>query len=364
MANKCEVVISFDTTGSMSSCLAEVKKNVKEIIGRLLKDYPGVFRIGLIAHGDYCDEKTTYVMKWVDLTDDGDKLINFINTTGGTGGGDYAECYEKILKDSQFIMSWSPSALKSLVMIGDAYPHEKHENPQKIDWREEVVEINKMGINIYSVQALHSGGGPSYTFYKQMAQMTNGYHLFLDQFSYVRDMLLAIFCKQIGEDELAKYEQEVTLRKNGMNLSMRKMFDTMLGRAPVAVEDAKYDPNDDKLSACPPSKYQILNVDEALPIKDFITKNGLAFKKGKGFYEFTKTETIAANKEVVLMKKDTAELFEGKYARKLIGLSDVDKRYKPTDIPEYKVFIQSSSYNRKLVADTGFLYEAADFGLH
>ena len=330
----------------------------------MLNDYPGIFKIGLIAHGDYCDEHTTYLMKHVDLTDDSDKLIDFVNTTGSTDGGDYVECYELILFKSQSIISWSPTALKSLIIIGDAYPHEKNDNPGKIDWKHEVGEINKMGINIYSVQALNSGGGPSYTFYKQMAQMTNGYHLFLDQFSYIKDMLLAIFCKQIGEDELAKYEQEVTARKYGMNLSMRKMFDTMLGRATNDDDAKKYDPDDDKLVTCPASKYQVLNVDSAISIKDFITQNGLVFKKGKGFYEFTKPEVIGLDKEVVLMKKDTAELFEGKHARNIIGLTDEKKKYKPKDIDEYKVFIQSTSYNRKLVLNSGFLYEATDWGLH
>lgn len=64
------------------------------------------------------------------------------------------------------------------------------------------------------------------------------------------------------------------------------------------------------------------------------------------------------------MKKDTAELYEGKHAREIIGLSSEKKKYKPSDIDEYRVFIQSTSHNRKLVKNSGFLYEASDWGLH
>jgi hypothetical protein len=110
------------------------------------------------------------------------------------------------------------------------------------------------------------------------------------------------------------------------------------------------------------AKYQVLDVDEDTSIKNFVESKGLRFKTGKGYYEFTKTESIGPNKDVVLMKRDTGELYEGKEARKIIGLSDENKKYKPSEFRDYRVFIQSTSYNRKLISGTGFLYEAEDFG--
>jgi len=94
----------------------------------------------------------------------------------------------------------------------------------------------------------------------------------------------------------------------------------------------------------------------------FVKGRGLTFKAGKGFYEFTKSETISEKKEVVLMKKETGELFEGEAARAIIGLTNESRKYSPKDIRDYRVFIQSTSYNRKLIGGTGFLYEAEDFG--
>ena len=362
-----DVVISFDTTGSMSQCIAEVRRKVKQVISRLFLEIPGI-RIGIVAHGDYCDKDDSYLMKSVDIGSTEQQIIDFITNVGNTEGGDYPEAYEYVLREVQK-MSWSSESMRALVMIGDAYPHKKEDNPEHIDWKEQVEEIKNMGINIYSVQALYSGGnGSSYTFYKQMAALTNGYHLFLNQFSTICDMLLAICFNQMGSERLEQYEQELRKTEYGMNLGMRKMFDVMLKRtpveestsAPITTSVASVSTSD--LLSCPPAKYQVLTVDEDVSIKKFVEDRGLRFKVGKGFYEFTKSETISPNKEVVLMKKDTGELFEGEAARLIIGLGDVAKKYKPTDMKDYRVFIQSTSYNRKLIGGTGFLYEADDFG--
>jgi hypothetical protein len=225
-----------------------------------------------------------------------------------------------------------------------------------------------------------------------MGLLTNGYHLMLDQFHMMNDMMLAICFHQLGSESLEKYEQEVKAREYGMTNGMRKMFDTMLKRTSTSKEEIEEDgdrdmkveedrprritrrtivlPTSDRtteidyglLRACPPAKYQILTVDEDCSIKNFVESRGLTFKAGKGFYEFTKPETISSKKEVVLMKKDSGELFEGEVARRIIGLEDGDRKYKPSDVRDYRVFIQSTSYNRKLVGGNGFLYEAEEFG--
>jgi hypothetical protein len=377
-----DVVFIFDTTGSMSQCIAEVRRKVQQVIHRLIEEIPGI-KIGVVAHGDYCDEKETYLMKHVDIGSTESQIVDFVKNVENTDGGDYPEAYEYVLREVQKL-TWTSDSMRALVMIGDAYPHKKEDNPNKIDWKEEVEEIKKMGINIYSVQALYSGNGSSYTFYKQMAQITNGYHLFLGQFSTICDMLLAICFNQMGSERLSQFEQEIQKTEYGMNMGLRKMFDVMLKRTSTEETFSAPEPSrstssrrsrvslstseilDSDLStlrSCPMAKYQVLNVEEDTSIKNFVeSKEGLRFKTGKGFYEFTKPESISPNKEVVLMKKGTGELFEGKEARKIIGLSDETKKYKPSDMKDYRVFIQSTSYNRKLIGGTGFLYEAEDFG--
>src|SRR4051812_50204360 len=87
MSSSVEVVFSFDTTGSMYPCLTQVRRNVKSTVTRLSEEIPGI-RIGIIAHGDYCDKGSTYVTKHLDLTDDVAGISKLLETGGATRGGD------------------------------------------------------------------------------------------------------------------------------------------------------------------------------------------------------------------------------------------------------------------------------------
>eukprot|EP01098_Paradermamoeba_levis_P008159 TRINITY_DN3383_c0_g1_i7.p1 TRINITY_DN3383_c0_g1~~TRINITY_DN3383_c0_g1_i7.p1 ORF type:complete len:485 (+),score=184.56 TRINITY_DN3383_c0_g1_i7:65-1456(+) len=135
-----EVVFSFDTTGSMYSYLTQVRNELANMIARLLKDLPSI-RIGVIAHGDYCDS-TTYIVRSIDLTTDKDKLLDFVRNCPPTGGGDAPECYEAALREARF-MSWSPGASKALVMIGDDLPHPPNFTTAKIHFLEEVEALRR-----------------------------------------------------------------------------------------------------------------------------------------------------------------------------------------------------------------------------
>ena len=147
-----DVCISFDTTGSMYSCINQVKKNIKEVVNKIKASIPNI-RLSIVSHGDYCDGID--LMNYLDFTVDTDAIISFINNSKMTNGGDYPEAYEYVLNKVQ-TLDWENNN-KCLIMIGDAYPHKKNDNPHGLDWKHEVSELQKMGINIYSVQALYSG---------------------------------------------------------------------------------------------------------------------------------------------------------------------------------------------------------------
>ena len=51
------------------------------------------------------------------------------------------------------------------------------------------------------------------------------------------------------------------------------------------------------------ARFQILDVDVRCDIRTFVQREGLIFKPGRGFYEFTKPEKISDKKEVVLVDK-------------------------------------------------------------
>ena len=106
-----DVVFSFDTTGSMYACLAEVRRGVKEAIRRLKAEVPNI-RIAIIAHGDYCDAHGSYVTKMIGFTEDENLLCNFVQTVGATGGGDADECYELVLKEARTKLKWRPGSAR------------------------------------------------------------------------------------------------------------------------------------------------------------------------------------------------------------------------------------------------------------
>lgn len=348
---KVEVVISFDTTGSMYPCLTQVRREVENVAKRLYQDIPDI-RIGVIAHGDYCDsiDPNSYVIKSLDLTNDLSKVVTFVQTVGKTDGGDSEECYELALNESRQ-MSWTKGSSKVVALIGDDIPHGPSYklNVKKLDWRNELGLLIEGGVNVYAIQALSRPHATA--FYQEVAKTTGGFHLNLDQFSHIRDMILAICFKQTGDEKLRQFEQEV-VKAGRMDRGLDATFGALLGRAPSKSFKSK------GLNSVDAGRFQVLKVDADTSIKDFVTDNGLAFGPGRGFYEFTKPEDVNNYKEVVLQEVTTGDMFTGKEARKILGLPENgDAHIVPKKIGPYRAFIQSHSYNRKLKAGTHFLYE-------
>jgi hypothetical protein len=349
--NNIEIVFSFDTTGSMYPCLTQVRRNLKQTISRLLDEIPGI-RIGIIAHGDYCDEKVTYVIKTLDLSGDVDRICDFVQNVEATYGGDAPECYELVLHETP-AFSWSNTESKTLVLIGDDIPHAPAQTPQKLNWRKELDKLTEMGITVHGVQALNRSHAT--LFYRELAEKSGGFHLNLDQFSYITDLFLAVCYQQSSDEQLVNYEREL-IDKGRMSRGLNKIFNTMLEREASSL----YEPS--TLKAVTPGRFQVLEVDNDISIKAFVLENALTFKTGRGFYEFTKTETIQAKKQVILMDRNTGDLFEGEAAREMLGLPEgASVRIKPSNLEKYVVFVQSTSANRKLIGETRFLYEVEDW---
>lgn len=346
-----EVVFSFDTTGSMYPCLTQVRRKIEETVSRLLNEIPGI-RIGIIAHGDYCDAGKTYVTKILDLTGDVEVICDFVANVEATYGGDAPECYELVLHEAQSL-SWTETNSKTIVLIGDDIPHAPAQTPQKLNWRKELEKLVKSGITVHGVQALNRRHAT--LFYQELAEKSGGYHLQLNQFSYITDLFLAVCYQQASNEQLQNYEQEV-IDRGGMSRGLNTIFNTMLERQASTI----YEPSE--LKAVTPGRFQVLEVDENISIKAFVLENGLTFKTGRGFYEFTKTETIQAKKQIILMDRKTGDLFEGAAAREMLGLPEgTNVRIKPSNLEEYVVFVQSTSANRKLIGGTRFLYEVEDW---
>ena len=352
-----QIAFSFDTTGSMSPCIRQVRTRIEEAFTPLFKEVPDL-EVGVCAHGDYCDATYSYVTKWQPLTEKIYDVTKFVRDTGNTGGGDYPECYELVLHEARNL-SWRTDAKKILVMIGDAIPHEPsyHLNRKNLYWRSEAKQLADMGVKIYTIQALSRGDARSW--WQELATIGGGYHLTLDQFTDTIEVMKAIIYNEQGPEQLQAYEEKIVADKR-MNRSLDATFGVLSGRprdAKGRFISTRFKPTEEGLEPVPPGRFQILNVEANQDIKSFVTSNELEFKIGRGFYEFTKTEEIQEKKEVVLRDKVTGDMYSGAQAREMIGLPYGTRgKIKPSDL-KYVVFVQSTSVNRKLIAGTRFLYE-------
>lgn len=96
-----DMVIAFDTTGSMVAYIEDVRKQVAELIPKLFKDNEDL-QLGIIAFGDYCDMNSKYdfgdAYQCLPLTNNENDIIKFIRNTKDTSGGDGDEFYELVIK--------------------------------------------------------------------------------------------------------------------------------------------------------------------------------------------------------------------------------------------------------------------------
>ena len=174
---KLDMVIAFDTTGSMAAYIEAVRKEVSELVPRLFKNNEDL-RLGVVAFGDYCDMKNAQefgdAYQCLMPTDNENAIVKFINESKDTSGGDGDEFYELVIKKVVEETPWREGATKVLLLISDACPHSlgytyrDYVVGNQIDWRKESEKAASMGIKIDTVSIT---GEP---WYKELSDMTNG----------------------------------------------------------------------------------------------------------------------------------------------------------------------------------------------
>lgn len=111
-----------------------------------------------------------------------------------------------------------------------------------------------------------------------------------------------------------------------------------------------------KLAQLDPTEFMIKRVAATAVIKPFVERSmKLEYSKGCAFYQMTKPEIIQAYKEICVRDRHTGEVFSGDNARSLLGLPNTKAKVLPGDHSNYDVFVQSTSYTRKLMPGTSLL---------
>ena len=230
-----ETVLCFDTTGSMYRYLDEVRKQAAELVRALLdaaqKNNAGL-RLGVIAHGDYCDKASSYVIKYLPLVDARDpssvhRILSFIRDVGPTGGGDGPECYELALHKACHDMGWGKHSVRTLVMVGDAEPHpvgysiNGFEN--RLDWRAELAALCKRQVRIFAVQAGRAGG-EARAFWQALADDSGGKRLSVSDIATLKDLIMAAVLRDLGDHAFEEFGNELR-RRGAMRGEMKVVYE-------------------------------------------------------------------------------------------------------------------------------------------
>lgn len=106
---------------------------------------------------------------------------------------------------------------------------------------------------------------------------------------------------------------------------------------------------------------KVVRVDNKDPvvINKFCEKKFGTFEKGKYYYQLTESEKVQDYKKVVIQDTATGSFYSGwAAAKKLLNIPEFQGtvHIKPGNLGDFKVFIQSTSVNRKLVPGTAVVY--------
>lgn len=155
---------------------------------------------------------------------------------------------------------------------------------------------------------------------------------------------------EVGEVIRQTTENYMQARAVGVRGS-RNLFD--LGRA---VGQVNVNAVKSKLVGLNFGQYRTFNVDEVIPIAEFVeAKLHRPYKTGEAYYELTKPEKVQASKAIALLERRTKILYVGAETRSLLGLPDYEVKVAPASHPDFDIFVQSTSVNRNLMPNTRVL---------
>ena len=114
-----DIVITFDSTGSMGGEIEQVKRQIERIGGLLFRLIPKT-RISICTYRDKGDK---FVVKGLPLSDNLGEVVVYLETIDAHGGGDEPEAVEEGLNWSINQNKFRRQARKIVLLFGDAPPH-------------------------------------------------------------------------------------------------------------------------------------------------------------------------------------------------------------------------------------------------
>lgn len=220
-----DLVLMGDLTGSMSSYYTILKDKFREICGTLFQIIPNL-RIGIIFYLDH-ESGDPYITKVKKLSSNVQELQEFIDLTCCGNGGDADEAVEDALHDA-LEMNWGQYSKRSIVLFGDACPHEPNQCPYGFSYFNIVEQLFKKNAVINSVFCNPCAGDvanryeieigdftkqvsrlSAADFFSWIANVTGGVAIGVDAIDDIIDIIKAMAAKDAGKFE----ELETELKK-------------------------------------------------------------------------------------------------------------------------------------------------------
>lgn len=170
LPKRLDLMMVFDTTGSMGDELLYIQKEFEDIVIRAADQNT---RFSLNFYRDVEDE---YIVRSNGFTADVNEASTLLNAEYADGGGDYEEAVDLALMDAVFEHDWRDNSVKLLFLVLDAPPHNTTEAAANL--KEALRAASAKGIRIIPIA---SSGVDETTeaLLRNIAMITGGTYTFL-----------------------------------------------------------------------------------------------------------------------------------------------------------------------------------------
>jgi hypothetical protein len=192
-----DLILAFDTTGSMRPYLHNVREKIDYLCQGLFKLMN--IRIALVGVGDHCDGP--FLFQRFPLTDDVAVMQRAVHDIRSTSGGDYPEAFECLFKDLNENPMWPWDRPTLVVLITDSVPHGLSGGgdagcPDEVDARVELAKLQKKVKTFYLVNC--GNHAEAVAIQKTLVKSENQF-LQLPDFRRLTNLVMAVCMSEVGE---------------------------------------------------------------------------------------------------------------------------------------------------------------------
>lgn len=180
-ADKLDVLIMLDTTGSMGDEIAYLQAEIEDVMTRV-KAEAGNAHVRLSVNF-YRDRGDNYTVRYNPFTEDISKCKELLEAEYADGGGDFPEAVDEALVNAVCDHAWDEDAVKVMFLVLDAPPHDESERQgTRSNIRKALESAQKQGIRIVPVVASGIDDTTEYLM-RSLAAATGGVYAFLTDHS-------------------------------------------------------------------------------------------------------------------------------------------------------------------------------------